>query len=205
MLAVVAMLAVACTAAPAGTPIVIFVTPSPSATEPGATEPSATEAAASATPALPTLEPTQQPTLAATPKVTPTAAPTFDTDSAIAALALLLRITAFGEAFSAKAGEMSEAASAGRMAKLRAIVDDMATLVGDEQQWLRANPPAACLEDLQEEWSDAIDLYSDGLDKMVHGLTPPVTAADIQEGAELFSLANDRIASVTLAMEGVCQ
>jgi hypothetical protein len=200
MIAVIAILAVACTAAPAGTPIVIFVTPAP---------PSATEVAASAAPTptltLPTPEPTEQPTLAVTPEPTPTAAPTFDTDSALGALALLLRISAFSEDFGAKAGDMGEAAAAGRMGQLRDIVDDMAALVEEEKQWLRSHPPVACLEDLQDEWSDTIDLYSDGLDKMVYGLTPPVTADDIQEGAEIFALATERIEDVTLAMEGVCQ
>jgi hypothetical protein len=151
----------------------------------GGAVPVETEAPSVAPPPTPqivyvTPEPTPEPTPAPTPRPTPTPEPPSSsgwTDFIFHAATSVPRLLENNEA-------IADAAGAYDTERLRDAARAARDTAAAEVRWLESNPPDACYADYHAAYLRAMRKMEQAFESIRYGMTPPVTWADAERGAD---------------------
>jgi hypothetical protein len=96
---------------------------------------------------------------------------------------------------------ISAAADSGRIRQMRPVIADALANGQDIQTWLYSNLPDPCWRDVYLAWVDFIDTYVDALYSIDYGLTPPVTADDVEYGVDQYQDATLKFFQISPTLE----
>jgi hypothetical protein len=83
---------------------------------------------------------------------------------------------------------------------VRSSVSQALRLTQDEAAWLRSNQPEACYRPVHEGWRQAMLKYQEAFEAVEYGLSPPVTARDVERGTALMQEGTGLVDTATLLL-----